>query len=67
MHYLANSYRNGGIMPLVGYEEVDADDMIQSLASVLKTTNPENDQFLWNSLWKTKDLLEGLMAEGYFE
>jgi ribosomal protein S19E (S16A) len=54
-------------MPLVGYEEVDADDMIDSLASELKTTNPENDQWLWNSLWKTKDLLEGLMAEGYFD
>lgn len=54
-------------MPLVGYEEVDADDMIDALASVLKTTSPENDQWLWNSLWKTKDLLEGLMAEGHFD
>jgi|SanBayMetagenome_1026888.scaffolds.fasta_scaffold462209_1 hypothetical protein len=54
-------------MPLVGYEEVDAVDMVEALDSVLFRTKNDNDHFLWNSLWKTKDLIEGLMAEGYFE
>jgi hypothetical protein len=54
-------------MPLVGYEEVDALDMILGVQSVMITVNPDDDPWLYNTLWKTKDFLEGLMAEGYFE
>jgi hypothetical protein len=53
-------------MPLVGYEEVDALDMILGVQSVMTTVNSDDDPWLYNTLWKTKDFLEGLMAEGYF-
>jgi hypothetical protein len=53
-------------MPLVGYEEVDADDMLLAVVSVMTTVNSDDDPWLWNSLWKTKDFIEGLKVEGYF-
>ena len=53
-------------MPLVGYEAVDADDMVLAIASVMTTINSDDDPWLFNSLWKTKDFIEGLIAEERF-
>jgi hypothetical protein len=55
------------LMPLVGYESVDADDMVLAIASVMTTVNSDNDPWLYNNLWKTKDFIEGLMAEKRFD
>lgn len=52
-------------MPVVGYEQADVDDMIQALSYVLKGLIHE--PFAYNSLWRAKDLIEGMQAEGYFE
>ena len=54
-------------MPLVGYEEVDALDMILGVQSIMTTVNSDDDPWLHNSIWVAKDLLEGLQAEGRFE
>jgi hypothetical protein len=54
-------------MPLVGYEQVDAEDMVLALSDVLKPMSSDDNPWLWNSLWKTKDFIEGLMAEGRFD
>jgi len=54
-------------MPLVGYESVDADDMIIALDSVLTTINSDDDPWLYNNTWRAMDLLKGLQAEGYFD
>jgi hypothetical protein len=54
-------------MPLVGYEGVDADDMVLAISSVMTTVNSDDDPWLWNNLWKSKDFIEGLMSEGRFD
>jgi hypothetical protein len=54
-------------MPLVGYEMVDACDMVEALADALKPMSSDDNPWLWNSLWKTKDFIQGLIAEGRFD
>ena len=62
-----NSKVLGRAMPLVGYEGIDADDMVLAISSVMTTVNSDDDPWLWNSLWKSKDFIEGLMSEGRFD
>jgi len=52
-------------MTVVGYEQVDVDDMVDSLDHVLKGLIHE--PFLYNSVWKAKDMIEGMQSEGMFE
>ena len=54
-------------MPLVGYEMVDACDMVEALAAVMTTVNSDDDPWLHNSLWKSKDFIQGLISEGRFD
>jgi len=54
-------------MPVVGYEEVDALDMVLGVESIMTTVNSDDDPWLHNTLWKTKDLIQGMLAEGYFD
>ena len=53
-------------MPLVGYEEVDALDMVLGVESILTTISSDDDPWLYNTLWKTKDFIEGMLVEGRF-
>jgi hypothetical protein len=41
--------------------------MIQGLSFVLSTISAGDNPLLYNSIWVTKDLLEGLQQEGRFE
>ena len=50
---------------MLGYDKADLDDMTEGLSLVLPTI--KDNPYLYNSVWKTRDLLEGLWAEGYFD
>lgn len=50
---------------MLGYVETDVTDMINALDSVLTTINSDDDPWLYNNTFRAKDLLEGLLAEGY--
>lgn len=54
-------------MPIVGYEEVDALDMLLGVESIMTTVNSDDDPWLYNTLWKTKDFIQGMLAEGRFD
>ena len=65
MHYLANSYRNGGIM--LGYTKEDLDNMLTAIWSAKTTVDFNNDPWLHDHLQMAGDFLNGLWAEGYFD
>ncbi len=50
---------------MLGYSKTDLDDMTEGLSEVLATI--KDNPYLHNSVWKARDLLEGLWAEGYFD
>ena len=52
---------------MLGYTEKDVDEMVYALQSILTTVNPDDDPLLHGDLSKTKEFLEGLWAEGYFD
>ena len=52
---------------MLGYELKDLDEMVYAIESVLTTVNSDDDPFLFNNLWKSKEFLQGLWAEGYFD
>ena len=55
----------GAIM--LGYKDTDVHDMIYALDSVLTTINSDDDPWLYTNTERAKELLEGLLAEGYLE
>jgi hypothetical protein len=65
LHYLADSYRNGGMM--LGYTKEDLDEMTNAIESALTTINPDDDPWLSGNLNMTLVFLQGLWAEGYFD
>ena len=50
---------------MLGYEMKDLNDMTDGLTTVLETI--KTDPALYHHVWKARDLLEGLWAEGYFD
>ena len=62
MHYLADSYRNGGMM--LGYDKSDLDMMI---ASVNIASNQLGNSGIASGLEEVSSFLQGLWAEGYFD
>jgi hypothetical protein len=50
---------------MLGYEMKDLNDMTDGLTLVL--SNIKSDPALYNNVWKARDFLEGLWAEGYFD
>ena len=62
MHYLADSYGNGGIM--LGYELSDLDMMI---ANVNIASKQLGNSGIAKGLEEVSSFLQGLWAEGYFD
>ena len=52
---------------MLGYIDTDVTDMIDALDSVLTTINSDDDPWLYTNTERAKELLEGLLAEGYLE
>lgn len=52
---------------MLGYIYTDVEDMIYALDSVLTTINSDDDPWLYNNTERAKQLLEGLLAEGYLD
>ena len=50
---------------MLGYNKTDLDDMTEGLSVVLGTI--KDNPYVYNSVWKARDLLEGLWSEGYFD
>ena len=49
------------------YTKEDLDTMIDSIATALLSVDDTNDPWLHGNLSRTKEFLEGLWAEGYFD
>ena len=52
-------------LSMLGYNKTDLDDMTEGLSVVLGTI--KDNPYVYNSVWKARDLLEGLWSEGYFD
>ena len=52
---------------MLGYTKEDLDTMIDAIATALLSVNDTDDPWLHGNLNRTKDFLEGLWAEGYFD
>jgi hypothetical protein len=52
---------------VAGYTRTDVDDMLASLNELLMELKDQNRPFVHNSIWKTIDMLVGMLAEGMFE
>ena len=50
---------------MLGYNKTDLDDMTEGLSVVLGTI--KDNPYVYNNIWKARDLLEGLWSEGYFD
>ena len=50
---------------MLGYTKEDLNDMTKGLSDVLGKI--KDDPHLYNNVWKARDFLEGLWAEGYFD
>ena len=50
---------------MLGYAMKDINDMTEGLSIVLETI--KTDPSLYNNVWKARDFIEGLWAEGYFD
>jgi hypothetical protein len=49
---------------MLGYKDTDVIDMVDALDSALLMINSDDDPWLYNNVWRAKDFLEGLLAEG---
>ena len=63
MHYLANSYRNGGIM--LGYTETDIAVMTDAMEDAIKSGRLSDE--ITDGLEKAMSFFDGLWSEGYFD
>jgi hypothetical protein len=52
---------------MLGYTKEDLDTMIDAMHTALLLVDDTDDPWLHGNLNRTKDFLEGLWAEGYFE
>lgn len=52
---------------MLGYDLDDLENMISSVESILTTVNSDDDPWMHNNLFTTKEFLSGLLAEGYFD
>ena len=52
---------------MLGYQVSDVNDMTNALDSVLSIINSDDDPWLYNNIWRAKNLLEGLVAQGYIQ
>lgn len=52
---------------MLGYQVSDVTDMTNALDSVLTTINSDDDPWLYNNVWRAKDLLDGLIATGHIQ
>jgi hypothetical protein len=52
---------------MLGYTKEDLDTMIDSIATALLLVDDTDDPWLHGNLGRTKEFLEGLWAEGYFD
>ena len=50
---------------MLGYELYDQEEMVVALDKVL--SNIDSDPVLYEGVWKARDLIQGLWAEGYFD
>jgi len=50
---------------MLGYEMSDVNEMTDGLTTVLEGI--KEDPVLYQNVWKARDFLEGLWAEGYFD
>ena len=51
---------------MLGYTVDNANQMESAVASALTTVNFDNDPFLFDGLYMAKELIQGLIEEGYF-
>ena len=52
---------------MLGYAKEDLDNMIDAVGTAITHFYQPSDPWLHGSLSKTKEFLEGLWAEGYFD
>ena len=52
---------------MLGYTKEDLDTMIDSIATALLSVDDTDDPWLHGNLNRTKEFLEGILAEGHVE
>ena len=52
---------------MLGYQVSDINDMTKALDSVLSIIDSDDDPWLYNNIWRAKNLLEGLVAQGHIQ
>ena len=50
---------------MLGYKETDVIDMIGSIDLAMGLIDTPENSWVYNNLFRSKDLLEGLLAEGH--
>jgi len=52
---------------MLGYTLENVNHMENAIASALTTVNFDDDPFLFDGLYMAKELIQGLIEEGYFD
>lgn len=52
---------------MLGFTKEDLDNMIDAVDTAMSKISEQSEPWLHGSLAKTKEFLEGLWAEGYFD